>query len=187
MALSAGMRPKALLSLALPLAVGVEGLSELAEFELAEAADEGLAQRLADCLPGHMRLLDLRPYYGRRSLAARVIGASYDAEVGLGAGTEDSVRKIQVACQCFSDTIRLPVEESREGEIRQVDVREYVDSVLVQEKEKEIFLLSFRAKVSPSGTARPERVVQGLGALAGLDLTVVRVTRTQIHLSEEEE
>ncbi len=42
LALSEGMRPKALLSLALPLAVGVEGLGEMAEFELAEDPGTGL-------------------------------------------------------------------------------------------------------------------------------------------------
>ena len=60
LALSAGMRPKPLLSLALPLGVGVEGLEELCEFELAEEPAAGFAERLAAALPGHMRLLDLR-------------------------------------------------------------------------------------------------------------------------------
>ena len=85
LALSAGMRPKPLLSLTLPLGVGIEGLDELCEFELADEPAEGFAERLATALPGHMRLLDLRPYEAARRLAARVTGASYQVVFSVSA------------------------------------------------------------------------------------------------------
>ena len=88
LALSAGMRPKPLLSLALPLGVGIEGLDELCEFELAAEPAEGFAERLAAALPGHMRLLDLRPYEAARRLAARVTGASYQVVFSASARDE---------------------------------------------------------------------------------------------------
>ncbi len=66
LALSEGMRPKALLTLVLPLGVGVQGLDELCEFDLAEKPPEGFVERLAADLPGHMTLLSLERYEGRR-------------------------------------------------------------------------------------------------------------------------
>jgi radical SAM-linked protein len=186
LSLSAGMRPKAQLSLAMPLAVGVEGLNELAEFGLAQPPDAGFAKRLEECLPEHMRLLELRPYEGRRSLAALVVGASYEVELRVGEGAESSAERLEEACGAFAKSTRLLVEEKREKDTRQVDVRQYVDNVLLHDRAADIdeglHVLSFRAKVSPTGTARPERVVQALGALAGLDFVTERVTRTRIHL-----
>jgi radical SAM-linked protein len=181
------MRPKAQLGIALPLAVGVEGLSELAEFELAEPADSGFASRLGDCLPEHMRLLDVRPYKARRSLAARVVGASYEAEVMAAEGTDCSAGKLQAACLRFAESERLPVEEVRQGETREVDVRRYVDSVLVQDRNDGGLLVRFTAKVSPAGTTRPEHVVKALETLAGLDLVVERLTRLHIDLAGDEQ
>jgi radical SAM family uncharacterized protein/radical SAM-linked protein len=187
LALSAGMRPKALLGLALPLAVGVESLSELAEFELFEQADEEFAARLEASLPEHMRLLGLRPYAGRKAVAARVVGASYEVQVRMAAGTDDPVGKLQAACRQFAASEQLLVEEKREREIRQVDVRRYVDTVVCERGDEGGARLSFRAEVGPSGTARPERVIEAVGALAQADLDVERVVRTRIHLSEEGE
>ena len=163
LALSAGMRPKAQLGLAMPLAVGVEGLGELAEFELAEPADSGFASRLGECLPEHMHLREVRPYQGRRSLAARVVGASYEAQVRVAEGVDCSAEELRAAGLRFAQSEQLPVEEKRERETRQVDVRRYVDSVVVQEVDGGGFLVSFTAKVSPAGTARPERCGQGPG------------------------
>ncbi len=187
LALSAGMRPKALLSLALPLAVGVESLGELAEFELFKEADEEFATRLKASLPEHMLLLGLRPYAGRKAVAARVVGASYEVYVRTAAGTDDPFGKLQAACRQFATSEQLLVEEKRERETRQVDVRRYVDTVVCERGDEGGALLSFRAEVGPSGTARPERVIEAVGALAQADLDVERVVRTRIHLSEEGE
>jgi radical SAM-linked protein len=186
LALSAGMRPKALLSLALPLAVGVEGSRELAEFELAEAAEAGFAERLAACLPEHLSLLDLQGYEGRRSLAARVVGASYEATVRATEGTGDVYGKVHAACRRFAESVRLPVEEEHKGKTRQVDVREYVDRVQVADKGEGSLVLAFQTKVSPAGAARPQRVVEAVAALSDCELALVGVTRTAIHLSKED-
>ncbi len=186
LALSGGMRPKALLSLALPLAVGVEGTSELAGFELQAPVDEGFRARLAESLPEHTRLLDLQLYGGRRSLAARVTGATYEVTVKA-VGTEGApARELQKAAQRFAESGELMVEESREGRARQVDVKAYVDQVLVEAQGPHSFIIGFRAKVTPSGTARPERVVQALEMLSGIGLEIQKVTRVRIHLGDGE-
>jgi radical SAM-linked protein len=186
LALSAGMRPKALLGLAMPLGVGTEGSREMADFELAVAADADFAERLAACLPEHIRLLELRPYEGRRSLASRVSGASYEVRVRVAEGTDQPYAKLQLACARFAESAQLLIAEQREKDTRQVDVKQYVDSVTLADGGEGALSLAFRAKVSPLGTARPERVVEALGTLVGLELTTDRITRTMVHLSEEE-
>jgi hypothetical protein len=39
--------------------------------------------------------------------------------------------------------------------------------------------------MGPTGTARPERVVEAVASLAGVDLGVQRIIRTRIHLADE--
>ena len=187
LALSAGMRPKPLLSLALPLAVGVEGLRELCEFELAEEPPPPFFARLAAAVPADMLLLALESYEVTRSLPARVVGAAY--EVRVRAATRGRATALGAAQQLieaatrFAETPELTVEEEREGRVRRIDVKKYVDNVRVEAGEGDVHTLSFEPAVTPSGTVRPERVVQVLGTLAGLELEIKRITRTHLELS----
>lgn len=193
LALSGGMRPKPLLSLALPLAVGVEGLRELCEFELAEPAEPGFFTALSSTLPAHMRLLALEPYRAARSVPARVSAAQYEVQIearqASGAGAPDQARGTELcaalagAAGLFAEATELPIEEEREGATRRVDVRRYVDSVRVEPGPGEACTLTFRADVTPSGTARPERVVEALGVLAGVTLNADRITRSRVELA----
>jgi radical SAM-linked protein len=180
------MRPKALLKLALPLAVGVEGRAELAEFELARKAGPEFSSRLAESLPEHMRLTSLESYETRRSLAARVIGASYEIVMRSESGDPISVEKIEEAADAFRRSEELLLEEKRKGRSRKVDVKEYVERVLVEEASEALCALSFRATVSPGGSIRPERVVEALEGLSGIRFKIDRMSRTRIHLDEVE-
>lgn len=203
LAYSAGMRPKPRLSLALPLAVGVEGLQEYCGFELAEEPAPGFAERLADALPAGTRLVSLDRYDAKRSLPARVVGASYEVRVVLrargaaaeraapskhgGTAADDAVADLgpllRDAAGRFEEAACLADEEVREGRVRRIDVKSYVERVEVMEASGNKGVLSFRVVVDPGGTARPERVVEALGTLGGLALQIDRITRTQIHLS----
>ncbi len=101
------------------------------------------------------------------------------------AETEGAAAKLEEACGRFAKSDRLVVSERREGQTRQVDVKEYVESCHRGGRRPGGVALDFRAKVGPSGTARPERIVQALEALSGVNLVIGRVVRTQIHLGEE--
>ena len=186
LALSEGMRPKPLLSLALPLAVGWEGVQELCEFELAEEPPPLFFQRLSSVVPAHMRLLSLAPHEALRSLPARVVGAVYEVRIrvlspGPGAGPESGLL-LSDASERFERAPALVVEERREGRVRNLDVKAYVDRLRVETGEQEVHTLTFRAAVTPSGTARPERIVEAMSALTGLELGIVQIIRTEIEL-----
>jgi hypothetical protein len=45
------------------------------------------------------------------------------------------------------------------------------------------FTLTFRAAVTPYGTARPERVIEALVAVAGVKLQIEGIRRIEVHLS----
>ena len=135
LALSEGMRPKALLSLALPLAVGVEGLHEMAEFELADDPGPGFAARLAASLPEHMALTALEPYKAAAVTAGAGGGSILRDRGGLPGGElggRSPAAALRDAAACFGRSGSLLVQESREGRVREVDVKKYVPAVSVE-------------------------------------------------------
>jgi radical SAM family uncharacterized protein/radical SAM-linked protein len=203
LALSAGMRPKPQLSLALPLAVGVEGLEELCEFELQHEPSPEFASRLAAALPAHMTLAGVEEYGEARPAAARVTGARYDVSVIMAAEGRDqheADRVLAGAADRFACTDKLPIEERRGGKVRTVDVKMYVERVQVvprgpvetvgsavngEDGEDRGFRYSlvFEAAVTPIGTARPEKVATALALLAGAGLRIEAMKRLGLVLT----
>jgi radical SAM-linked protein len=180
LALSAGMRPKPLLSLALPLGVGIEGLEELCDFGLTADPGEGFAERLAAALPGHMRLLDIHPYREARRLAARVSGASY--EVAFSAEGAGAATALAEGARRFEQASEWMVEETREDRQRTVDVKRYVEKIEVSRGPDGGWLAGFTATVTPAGTARPEAVLKALERASGRRLTSLSMRRTHIRV-----
>ena len=185
LALSAGMRPKALLGLALPLAVGAEGLEELAEFELAEDADLWILLA-AGCLSARTPAA-----VGARTLrAAAVAGRKGHGGVIRGGGRSD--RGGRDSAKTLGEAATASPRASgcwwKSGE-RVVSAKWTLENMLMGSRGEGgagDFTVAFRAKVGPAGTTRPERVVEALGMLAGVCLKIHRVTRTKIHLAEGE-
>jgi len=211
LALSEGLRPKPRLSLALPLAVGMEAEEEVCEFVLAEAPPHDFVERLKRSLPVGTCLLELRERQDTRPLAAAVVGASYEVLVRVekengaascegeasstaaeksGSGAEkdggelsDPGARVRRAAERFREATELVVHDQREGRLRELDLKRYVDEVQVYPQEGDVVLLSFQARVTPAGTARPEQVVRTLGELAGIPLHLLAATRTRIHFA----
>jgi hypothetical protein len=184
------MRPKAVLTLVLPLGVGVQGLEELCEFDLAEDPGEGFAERLEAALPGHMRLLDLQPYAGHRRLAARVVGASYRMVIVVGGdGTvltgPEAGAALAGGAGRFAEAAEWPIEEVREDRARVVDIRRFVKEIGVRQGPGGEWYAEFTAAVTPTGTARPESVLRALGQACALPLAATETFRTGIVLDRE--
>jgi hypothetical protein len=121
-------------------------------------------------------------------VAARVERAAYEVEVRVRTSSGgDPGRAVYEACDRFSLEPVLMVEEARDDVgTRQVDVRLHVDQVRATEGDDGAKILSFATRVGPTGSTRPERVVEALAALGGVDLGIVRVTRTRIDLTADE-
>ncbi len=192
LALSGGLRPKPLLALALPRAVGVEGLAELAEMTLAEDPGPGFLERLQNALPDGFVVRGLEPYHHRRALGARVVGAAYRVGVsGEGGHTGDAgaggvsldAQVLREAATRYTHSSEIKVKRVRPDGVRHVDVRAYVDRIMVT-AHGDTAVIGFTAKVTPAGTARPEEVVAALAELAELPLTPNRVERLFIELND---
>jgi radical SAM-linked protein len=192
LALSQGMRPKPLLSLALPLGVGIEGLEEFCEFELAEPSPEDFEERLAEALPGNMDLHSLQVVERGRSLAARVCGASYRVtflvsgrrdHAGPGADVLDVERALAQGARGIREATEVMVRDMREGRARSIDLKPYLQDLGVRREHQGGWVLEFEAAVRPTGTARPELVLKALEQASGLILKTTAVCRARIHLS----
>ncbi len=188
LALSSGLRPKPLLGVALPRAVGVEGAEEWAEFTLSESPPADFARRFAAGLPEGFAVLGLEPAPPGPSLAAQVTGAGYRVAVAPAGEPGDTavadealVADVSAAARRYTSEQELLVDRLRAGKQRVVDVRRYVDVVEVRRAEPGLDVL-FEAAVTPQGTVRPEEVVEVLGRLAGRPLAVRRAERLEIHL-----
>ncbi|MHB0979717.1 MAG: TIGR03936 family radical SAM-associated protein [Thermoleophilia bacterium] len=185
LALSGGMRPKPLFTLALARAVGVEGRAELAEFALVGSAAPGFAERLQNALPEGFSVLGLEPYHPRRSVAARVVGARYRVIVTVSdtadAPTVFDASVLREAARLYTCAPVIMVDRRRPDGIRQVDVRAFVEQVSVV-VEGDTAVIGFSATVSPVGTVRPEEIVAALSRLAGLPLAVESVERLSLEL-----
>jgi radical SAM-linked protein len=187
LALSAGMRPKTLLSLALPLAVGMKADAELCEFDLAAVPPLDFADRLAAALPAGLRVVALEPYLEPRHAAARVVAVAYDVDVESEAGV-DLRSVLEEAAGQFAALPELIMQERREDRVRTLDLKAYVQRVDVHAGASETAgpraaVLGFRVAVTPTGSARPERVVEAFAQLAGVKLTMRGGRRRRIELA----
>jgi radical SAM-linked protein len=179
------MRPKPLLSVALPLAVGVGGREELCEFELAEEPPSDFGVRLADSLPAGLQVVSLAPYREARRAAARVVGAVYELELTIAdpLPADDPGSRLEQAAELFVEATNFLIAEVKADRVRTTDVKTYVDRVELRKGGEGTYLLAFAARVTPTGTVRPLGVVDAIGSLAGLELSVTEILRTRIVLS----
>lgn len=170
-ALSQGPKPRPVISLALPRAVGTETLADLADVELrGDHPPEVVAERLANRLPFGMSVVSVEPCVGRPA-ASHVDGAAYAVEV-----REDVDWDAAVAA--FLAAERLDVERTAPGKAaKRVDVRASCRAL-----EHEHGVLRMELALTEAGSARPEEVTTAVAALAGATPTIDRLVRTAIRL-----
>jgi len=180
LATTEGMRPKPILSLAMPLGVGVEGEDEICDFALTSRAPlSELARKLGAELPEGMELKSVGPILERSKSAARVESVSYRILLARAcAGLAEALER-------FNDADGLVVLRQRPKGDKEVDVKRYVKRVEMLDGEEGTGI-SFDMEVTREGTARPEEVVRLLSEFAGEELAVRRMVRTAIGLREEE-
>jgi len=174
-----GMRPKPILSLAMPLGVGVEGESEIFDFSLQQRAPIAeLAKKLSGELPEGINLISIGPSFDRTKSASRVESVSYRIELA------EPLESYEEAADSYNQAAVMVLTRHRPKGDKEVDIKKYVDKVGLLESGGGIF---FDMKVTPEGTGRPDEIIEALTRFAGGDLRATRVTRTKIRLQEEEQ
>ena len=172
-ALSRGMKPRPVIALALPRAVGVESEGELADIELTSAPRPAeLRERLAPQLPAGFELLAIEPAEGKQA-ASRVRAVRYLIETDDAVDWDDAVARYLQADQAIV-TRTAPNKPDKP-----VDVRRFCGSVRPVPAGLEADI-----DLTDAGTARPEEVATAVAATLGATPTITRIVRTQIVLRE---
>ena len=171
-ALSKGMKPRPVISLALPRAVGVQAQADLADVELLGDPDPAeVAERLAAQLPHGIAVVARRAGRGPDG-RARVEAAAVRG--GGGGGRRLGARAARVrgrrtaARWCEPPPARPTVRSTS---------RSYCSSI-----EHEPGLLRMELRMTEAGTARPEEIAQAVAGLVGRTANIKRLVRTRIDL-----
>ncbi len=178
LAFTQGMRPKPILSLAMPLGVGVEGEDEICDFSLRQRAPlNDLARKLQSELPRGMALKSVGLSFDRAKAASRVESCGYRIDLDSPATDyADAVNSYNLAGE-------LIILRKRPKGDKEVDIKKYVESLDLAEGGG----LCFTMKVTAKGTARPDEIVRALSDFSGKELRAARIVRTGIELAEEEQ
>jgi len=172
-ALSKGMKPRPVISLAMPRAVGIETLADMADVELRgdhEPLDVG--ERLANHLPMGMTVVSVELATGKQA-ASRVESVAYRVEVGEDVDWDAGLAAFAAAETC--EVVRTAPKKAS----KRVDVRRFCTALT-----HEPGALEMELAVTDAGTARPEELTQAVAALVGATPTIERLVRTAIRLRE---
>jgi hypothetical protein len=113
------------------------------------------------------------------------VGAVYELELTIAdpLPADDPGLRLEQAAELFAEATNFLIAEVKADRVRTTDVKTYVDRVEFRKGEEGTYLLAFAARVTPTGTVRPLGVVDAIGSLAGLELSVTEILRTRIVLS----
>jgi radical SAM-linked protein len=165
-ALSQGMRPKPVISLAMARAVGVASLDELMTVELVGEHDpDEVRERLQATLPRGLEVLTAAPSTG----TPRPVSARYRVEL-------DAPREVvERAAARYAEVETAPVERVSPKRVKIVDPKAFAPVVEVVDGGFEV-----EVAIAPEGSARPEEVARALAKIEGADLPVTGVTRLEL-------
>jgi radical SAM-linked protein len=172
-ALSRGMKPRPVISLALPRAVGVESTAEIADIELvADPPPEQLAEDLSRQVPQGVTITTIVPAEGRPA-SSRVRRVRYEAAVAEDLNWDEALTLFELADEA------VVVRHAPGKPDKRVDVKRFCSGV-----EHQPGRLLLAIELTGEGTARPEEVVQAVAATIGATPTITRLVRTRIALAE---
>ncbi len=169
-----GFNPRPKVSFPLALALGIEGRREVLELEFAEPLEASEAlRRLVAVSPAGLDFLEAEPVMTRKP--ARVLAVQYSLEVPAG-----EVSPVHAAIARFLASESWPFVRHRPDRTMEVDLRPFVKSLELDSTG----LLRFCLEVTPTGSARPEEVVEALGLRVLLDSGQILV-RTEVELAAD--
>jgi radical SAM-linked protein len=173
-ALSHGPKPRPVIALAFPRAVGVEACADLADVELVGDHDPAeVAGRLAGQLPEGIDVHGIVPAAGRpaASLVHRLV---YTADVSEDLDWDAAGEAFAAAPEA------VVVRRAPDKADKRVDVKRSCTGV-THERGR----LRFEIELSEAGAARPEEIVKAVAAGIGATPTIGRLVRTRIELRDQ--
>jgi radical SAM-linked protein len=172
MAVSQGFNPRPKIVFTLALALGIEGRREVVELGLAEPMEPNeVLRRLAAASPAGFVWLEADAVASGR--AARAESVAYTLEIP--SARYDAVRG---SLDAFLASAEWPYTRHRPDRDVALDLRPF----LIDAELEPLGLLRFRMMMTPSGSARPEEIVEALGLRDLLEQGAVLV-RTDVELA----
>jgi radical SAM-linked protein len=175
LARSQGFTPRPRIVFALPLALGIEGCSEVVDLELSESVEPAdVLVRLRQVAPAGLDWIEAQSL-DHPSPAPRPVAAEYSLHV-----PEERREPTRTALCTLLAASNCPVSRCRPDGRRPltIDLRPFLlDAELTDEG-----TLRARLKVSPDGSARPEELLECLGLRDLLDQGIFPV-RTLVELA----
>ena len=161
LAYSEGHTPRARLSLAAPLAVGVTSSAELMEVFLTRRVALGdFTRSVSAQVTAGIEVLEVEEIgLGLPSLQSEVRWARYRVEGPFDGAPED----VRSAVSRFLTADSIPWEHMREREVRRYDIRALVRDLLVGEAPAGSYALAMTLRCDNAAAGRPEQVVSALG------------------------
>jgi radical SAM-linked protein len=173
-ALSQGMKPKPVISLALPRAVGVESEAELADVRLTtDPAPAEVAERLERELPDGIDIVAVEEATGKPA-SSRLAAVNYRIEVSDDLDWDTAVERFMASEEATVTRKMLGKADKR------VDVRTFCSQL-----EHRPGRLLVELELSDRGTARPEEIAHAVAAQVGATPDIERLVRTAIALRGE--
>lgn len=163
---SQGFNPRPKIVFAQALGLGIEGLREVVELELTEPIDaEEVLRRLRAASPPGFDWLECDSVPAGR--AARVQAAVYRMDI-----PESRRQDASSALARLCESTHWPYTRHRPDRTSEFDLRPFLLDAGLDPSG----VLSFRMKIEPSGSARPEEVIDALGLrdLLGQGAVLVR-------------
>jgi radical SAM-linked protein len=171
MARSQGFNPRPRLVFPLALALGIEGRREVLELELSEPMEPAeVLRRLTEQAPAGFDFLEAEAATGRSS---QVEAVSYEVEIPA-----DRVAPAAAAVAALLADAQRPYTRHRPDRTVELDLRPFVLGAALNPQG----VLCFRLKMTSSGSARPEEVIESLGLRDLLDRGAILV-RTEVELA----
>jgi radical SAM-linked protein len=172
LAQSQGFNPRPRIAFTLALALGIEGHHEVVEIELAEPMEPTeVLRRLVAVSPPGLDWLDAEdPGPGRPAQAEAV---RYALTIPA-----DRLEEARAALADFLARDHRPYTRHRPDRTVEIDLRPFLLEAVLEPDGT----LRFRLKMSPSGSARPEEVIDALGLRDLLGQGAV-LARTEVELA----
>lgn len=176
--LSAGMKPKPLIKLAMPRPVAVESWEDIVEIETPGPIDcEAAAMALSGQLPAGISVISIAPIeQGEKSAAARVIGATF--RIHLDGITVPQLHELATE---FSAADTVLVERRSPKQQRTIDAKMFVSDIVSIDGELPVMRAYIR--LTEEGSIKPTELLQALSTLSQLSITARKTIRESIDIA----
>jgi radical SAM-linked protein len=168
-ALSNGMRPKPVISLAMARAVGVEAYDEIATIDIVGSPDPAtLATRLTEALPRGIAVHDAAPSAG----TPRLVGCCYQVVV------DAPPDQVEAAAAAYHAAAGIVVERRSPKGRRELDAKRYAPLVEVVDG-----AITAEVALTDEGSLRPEELVRALEKASETELAVRTISRLTLRVA----